>query len=212
MSTGQSIQDLQQRGKIDIKIAGSGGQGVILAGYILGAAAINANLSAVQMQSYGAAARGSNVSSDVIIQRTGTVNYPVVKKIDLLVAFTQQTFDDLKRKVKSSGIILVDQDLVEHPDANVPVFKLPATRIAQTELKNKVVANLVMLGGISYLLGFLPLVAMEDAIKEVVPEKFYTLNRSAFTTGVARAQNGFSPQNPPKKDKTQQKTPSILDE
>ncbi len=212
MSTGQSIQDLQQRGKIDIKIAGSGGQGVILAGYILGAAAINANLSAVQMQSYGAAARGSNVSSDIMIQRTGPVNYPVVKKIDLLVAFTQQTFDDLKRKVKPSGIILVDQDLVEHPDATVPVFKLPATRIAQTELKNKVVANLVMLGGISYLLGFLPLVAMEDAIKEAVPEKFYALNRSAFTTGVTRAQDGFSPQNPPKKAKTQQKTPSILDE
>ncbi len=204
------IVEFQQKQKFDIKIAGNGGQGIILAGNILGAAAINANLSAVQMQSYGAAARGSNVLSDVIIQRSGAVNFPVVKWIDLLVAFTQQTLDDLLRKVKPNGIVLVDEDLVEKIPAKFPVFKIPATRIAQSDLKNKVVANLVMLGGIFHLLGFLPQHAMENAIKEAVPEQFCELNLKAFNAGIERASHTFSdhlPKSPIKPSK--RKKPSF---
>lgn len=212
MTSDVLLQDFQRCNKTDIKIAGTGGQGVILMGHILGAAAINANLSAVQMQSYGAATRGSNVSSDIIIQRTGIVHYPVVKKIDLLVAFTQQTFDELKRKVKPNGLILVDKDLVDHPDTNLTLFTLPATHIAQSELKNKVVANLVMLGGIFSLLGCIPLAAIEDAIREIVPEKYCALNRDAFHTGVKYAQELFSLENPRENGKVQQQSTSLVDE
>src|SRR4030043_1949005 len=109
---GRVIQSFRQRDNVGIKIAGSGGQGVILAGNILGAASMNANFNASQMQSYDAATRGTSVSSDVIISRKGVLNYPVIKKADLLVTFTQTTFDTLQRKVKPTGIIRADEDLV----------------------------------------------------------------------------------------------------
>ena len=185
------IHQFRKLSTYKIKLVGTGGQGIILAGYILGNASIIANINAIQVQSYGAATRGSDVSSDVILRKEGQINYPVVKKMDLLVVFTQSTFDYYRYKVKPGGIILADEDLVPTPQAKAPVIRFPATRLAHDTLLAKIVANVVMLGAIIELLGFIPIESVEKAIKEAVPQHSYEENVAAFHTGLDEAREKF---------------------
>jgi 2-oxoglutarate ferredoxin oxidoreductase subunit gamma len=190
---GQVIAQFQDRPLYEIKLTGTGGQGIILMGYILGNAAMLANYNATQVQSYSAATRGGDVSSDVIIRKEGGVNFPVVKKMDLLLAFTQSTFNFYKGLVKPGGIILADEDLVADHAAKVPVLSIPATRLAQDTLGRKVTANLVMLGALSHVLPFISASAFDEAIHEALPPKSYQLNVDAFHLGLSTAAESFPP-------------------
>ena len=134
--------------RTEIKLAGFGGQGIILAGYIMGkAASIYDKKHAVMTQAYGPEARGGACSSDIIVAET-EIDYPNVIIPKIVIIMSQEAYTSFRKKVDPKGIMLIDEDLVEikkgaHPDLNL--FSIPSTRFAE-ELGRKIIANIVMLG------------------------------------------------------------------
>ncbi len=169
--------------RIEVRICGFGGQGVVLAGQILGRAAVYDGKKVVQTQSYGAEARGTAAKSEVIISDRKT-GFPVVRKCDVLVAMSQGALNTYVKDLKTNAILLVDKDLVkEIPKIKAQVHKLPATRIAETQLKSRIYANVVMLGALTRIANITSKGAMEKTILETVKADTYEKNLQAFTEG-----------------------------
>jgi 2-oxoglutarate ferredoxin oxidoreductase subunit gamma len=169
--------------RIEVRIAGLGGQGVVLAGQILGRAAVYDGKSVVQTQSYGAEARGSAAKSEVIIS-DNKIAFPMVRKCDILVAMSQQALDKYISDLKGNGILLVDTLIKKIPETEAKLFKVPATKTAEKTLGNKLYANVVMLGALIKETRITSLEAMEKAIRESVPEKVREANLNAFKEGL----------------------------
>jgi 2-oxoglutarate ferredoxin oxidoreductase subunit gamma len=166
-----------------IRIAGFGGQGMILSGYILGkAAAIYDNKSATQVQSYGPESRGGACSSQVVIS-DGDIDTPFVNYPDILVTMSQEAYDTYESSL-NKGLLLIDEDLVKPlgPPAGIELKAIPATRLAE-ELGNKVVANVVMLGFFTAVTNVVSVEAMKEAVSSSVRERFVKLNLKAFDRG-----------------------------
>ena len=169
--------------RIEIRIAGLGGQGVVLAGQILGRAAVYDNKQVVQTQSYGAEARGSAAKSEVIISDE-KIGFPIVRRCDVLVAMSQTALEKHKKDLKEDGILLVEEDMVTvAPDIKAKVFKVPATKTAETELKSKIYANVVMLGALTRITGLVSEEAVEKAIVDSVSKEAQEKNINAFRIG-----------------------------
>jgi len=169
--------------RTEIRIAGLGGQGVVLAGQILGRAAVYDGKQVVQTQSYGAEARGSAAKSEVIISDE-KIGFPIVRKCDVLVAMSQTALEKHKKDLKENGIMLVDEDVVtKAPEVQAKVFKVLATKAAETELNSKIYANVVMLGALTKITGFVSKDAVEKAIVDSVSQKEQEKNIKAFRIG-----------------------------
>lgn len=169
--------------RIETRISGLGGQGVVLAGVILGRAAVYDGKHAVQTQSYGAEARGSAAKSEVILS-DAKIDFPVVRKCDVLVAMSQSTLDEHLKGLKKNGILLVDEDMVkEVPKIEAKVFKVPATRIAETELGSRIYTNVIMLGALTKITGMVSIRAVEKAIIDSVPKEAKEKNLEGFKKG-----------------------------
>jgi 2-oxoglutarate ferredoxin oxidoreductase subunit gamma len=169
--------------RVEVRICGLGGQGVVLAGQILGRAAVYDGKNVVQTQSYGAEARGSAAKSEVIIsdQRIG---YPLVRKCDVLAALTQETLEANIKDLKEAAVLLVDEDLVKQvPETTSRVHRLPITQTAQTELKSEMYANVVMLGALTKITGIVSREVMEKAIAVSVKPDTAKANLTAFEKG-----------------------------
>lgn len=170
----------------EIRLSGEGGQGLILAGIILGrAASVYGGKNAVQTQSYGPEARGGASKSEVIISDE-EIDYPRVQKADLLLAFTQESLEKYLEDVKKEGIILLDSDgvLDTSPAKGYKVFSIPFLRTATEEIGRTIVANMIALGAVSEVIK--DIVKPEDiekAIKESVPRGTEELNLRAFKKG-----------------------------
>jgi len=96
----------------EVRLSGSGGQGLILAGVILAEGSILSNLNAVQTQSYGPEARGGASKAEVIVSDE-EINFPKVRKADMLLCLTQKAFDEYYHTVKNNGIIILDSSIDE---------------------------------------------------------------------------------------------------
>ena len=171
--------------KVEVRICGLGGQGVVLAGQILGRAGVIDGKKVVQTQSYGAEARGSAAKSEVIISDE-MIGYPLVRKCDVLVAMGQEAFDLNIEDLKAEGVILVDANLVKAPvNLKVKLHPLSATQVAEKELKSKMFANVVMLGALTRITQVVSKKAMEEAIIKTVKKETKDVNIRAFELGVA---------------------------
>jgi len=169
--------------RTEIRIAGLGGQGVVLAGLILGRAAVYDGKQVVQTQSYGAEARGSAAKSEVIISDE-KIGFPIVRKCDVLVAMSQTAFEKHKKDLKENGILVVEKDMVTvAPDIQARVVKVPATKTAEAELKSKISANVVMLGTLTRITGLVSKDAVEKAIVDSVSKEAQEKNINAFRIG-----------------------------
>ncbi|XRO76588.1 2-oxoacid:ferredoxin oxidoreductase subunit gamma [Methanocaldococcus sp. 10A] len=170
----------------EIRLSGFGGQGIILAGVILGrAAALYDKKEAVQTQSYGPEARGGASKSEVVISDE-PIDFPKVIKPDILVCLSQQAYDKYKDDIKEGGVLLVDEDLVsteKMPNVDITMYKIPFTRIASEEIKLPIVANIVMLGALTKLTNIVSKESMEKAILDSVPKGTEEKNLLAFTKG-----------------------------
>ncbi len=175
--------------RYEIRLSGSGGQGLILAGKILAeAAAIYDGKNATQSQSYGPEARGGSSRSEVIIS-DDDIDYPKAVNIDLLLALTQEAYNKYWRDVKENGIVLVDSNYVSAgPEGKFRVISLPITEIAEKVTGKTLVANIVALGLITELTGVVSKEAVESAILSRVPKGTEELNLKAFKAGIAEAQ------------------------
>jgi 2-oxoglutarate ferredoxin oxidoreductase subunit gamma len=163
----------------EIRIAGFGGQGIVLAGKILGEAAINSGHKAVQTQSYGPESRGGAARSEVVIS-DGEIDYPRVVDADILVALSQPGYDKYHDDIKKSTKIIVDKDLVE--GAVKGANPVPFTKTADA-LGKKIVANIVMLGYLTPIIGMIPKKKMIDTIKDNIPKGTERINLKAFEKG-----------------------------
>jgi len=169
--------------RIETRISGLGGQGVVLAGVILGRAAVCDGKYAVQTQSYGTEARGSAAKSEVLISNE-KISFPEVRKCDILVTMSQSALDKHLKDLKENGTLLVDEDMVKKvPKTKAKVFKVPATKIAEAELGSKIYANVVMLGALTKITGMLSKRAVEKAITDIVPKEAKENNLNGFKKG-----------------------------
>ncbi|MFW9909801.1 MAG: 2-oxoacid:acceptor oxidoreductase family protein [Candidatus Thorarchaeota archaeon] len=169
--------------RTEIRIAGTGGMGVVLAGVILGhAAVVYGGLDAVQSQSYGPEARGTAAKSEVIIS-DHPIRYPKVRQSDYFIVMSQKALDLYISGSKKSSIVLADPDLVKTSKIDgLEVIEIPAMRTAD-ELGFRLVANMVMLGALVKKGGFFPIGALERTLAEFIPEKALKVNIDAIHAG-----------------------------
>jgi 2-oxoglutarate ferredoxin oxidoreductase subunit gamma len=176
--------------KKEIRICGFGGQGVILAGFIIGkAASVFMDYNAVQSQSYGPEARGGAARSEVIVSDE-KIGYPRPLGVDLLVAMSQESFDTYRDDVTNDTVIVVDPDLVVKHDIGVPVYKVKAQQIAES-LGNKIVTNIVMVGASTSIFKLLDSDAVKQSVLDSVPSRFKDLNEKAFEKGLEAGKNAL---------------------
>ena len=170
----------------EIRIAGFGGQGVILSATILGkATCIFHDGYATMTQAFGPEARGSACSAQVILSGR-PILYPYVTQPDILVAMSQEAYSRFSPELNPGGLLLVEQDLVRVSDipAGVRVFGIPATRLAE-ELGRRLVANIVMTGFFTAVTALLDPEAVRRAVADSVPPGTEELNLRAFDAGFA---------------------------
>ncbi len=173
--------------RIEIRLAGEGGQGMILAGIILAeAAAIYDGKNAIQTQSYGPEARGGASKAEVIISQ-GEIDFPEVISADVLVALSQEACDKYASSLKKTGLLIVDVDRV----GRIPVtsaIKLPITRLAVDATGKPITANVVALGVLVGLTRVVSPQAIEKAVLGRAPKGTEELNRAALAAGLAATQ------------------------
>lgn len=168
--------------RYEIRLSGSGGQGMIFASVVL-AEAIGASSerNVVQTQSYGPEARGGASKSDVVIS-DDEIYYPKAMKLDLLLAMTQEALDKYYGDLKDTGMLVVDTTLVtDIPTDNY--YGLPFTRLAREEAGHIMVANVVALGAICALTGIIEREALTDAVINRAPRGTEDRNRKAIALG-----------------------------
>jgi 2-oxoglutarate ferredoxin oxidoreductase subunit gamma len=172
--------------RYEIRLAGEGGQGMILAGIILAeAAAIYDGKHAVQTQSYGPEARGGASKAEVIISQS-EIDYPKVMGADALVAMSQEACDKYLASVKKGGMLVVDEDKVGRvPTARA--IKAPITRLAVEATGKAITANVVALGLLVGLSGVVSREAIEQAVTARAPQGTEDMNRAALAAGFAAA-------------------------
>ena len=168
----------------EVRIAGFGGQGVILAASIIGKAkAIHEGRFATMTQSFGPEARGGACSAQVILADT-PVLYPYVTHPDVLVVMSQEAYTRFAPELKDGSVMLVEEDLVRLSEihASVRVYSVPATRLAE-ELGRRMVLNVVMVGFFGAMTGVVSSEALRQAVADSVPPAFKDLNLRAFDKG-----------------------------
>lgn len=171
--------------RYELRLAGEGGQGLVLAGKILAeAAAIYDELNATQSQSYGPEARGGASKSEVIIS-DGEIDYPKAENLDLQLALTQEALDRYVGDLRPGGWLIVDADAVKRlPEADFRVVRVPFGRLARERLGRDVFANIVALGVIVRLSRVVSEAGAEEAILARVPRGTEEQNRKAFHLGL----------------------------
>jgi len=170
----------------EIRLAGSGGQGLMLAGIILAeAAGVYDGKFVCQTQSYGPEARGGASKAEVVIS-DAAIDYPKAIRPDVLLALNQKSLEAFSSDLKPGGLLLVDADLVKEAPAG-RVLALPFTRIAR-EAGSAMAANIVALGALAQLTGAVSLESLTAAVLARVPKGTEELNKKALAAGVAAAQ------------------------
>ena len=167
-----------------VMLTGFGGQGVVLAGHILGkAASIHDNREATLIQAYGPEARGGATLVQVTISGE-PILYPYIDAADAIVCMSQEGFTKYGPTLRPGGALLIEEGLVRLPEGHPAdgVFGIPATRLA-VEAGRKMVANIVMLGFLTAVTGVVGRAAMEAAFSSSVPRGTDELNLGAFARG-----------------------------
>lgn len=168
-----------------VRLSGFGGQGVVLAGVLLGEAGVIDGRYVSGSNSYGAQARGSGCKSEIVFS-DGPIDFPHLITADILVALSQGAYDLYCREVKeSSGIILYDQGQVTPQEGlKVKQIGIPATDWALKQLKNKQVANIILVGALIETTKLVSLEAMEKAMRTHVSQRYQALNLEALKIGL----------------------------
>ncbi len=168
--------------RFELRLSGSGGQGMILAAVILGEAIGGGDgRNVVQSQSYGPEARGGASKSDVVIS-ANEIFYPKAIKLDLLLAMTQESLDKYLCDLKEGGVLVVDTTLVtEVPTQDY--YGLPFTRLAREEAGHVMVANVIALAAIAALTGIVSRESLTDSVLSRAPRGTEEKNRKAIEIG-----------------------------
>lgn len=171
-----------------VRFSGFGGQGIVLSGYIYGAAAVKDGKRVVQTQSYGSESRGGGCRSDVLVSDEEIYELAPTR-LDVLVAMSQHAFDTYIPDLAPEGILLLEEDLVEAGGRAPPrTHGVGATEIAYKEFGRKIMANMVMLGFAGAVVRAVSREALEAAVRENVPPGTEEKNLAAFGEGWRRGE------------------------
>jgi 2-oxoglutarate ferredoxin oxidoreductase subunit gamma len=176
----------------EVRIAGLGGQGVILAGIIIGKAdSLFDGINAVQTQSYGPEARGGASRTEIVISDE-KIDYPKVVSPDILVAMSHEALIKYLDDLKDEGILIIDPDMINEDEIKdfvkehkIKVYHARATSTAEEKIGLKIVANIVMIGAITHVTKIVSNNAAKDAIIDSVPKGTEEKNIKAFEAGYA---------------------------
>ena len=118
--------------RYEIRLSGSGGQGIVLISKILAeAAAVYEGLSATQSQSYGPEARGGACTAEVVISDE-PIGYPYVQDPEVLIILSQEAYTKYGHDLRAESQMIIDPDLVTpDPSQNPAPLSIPATRMAR---------------------------------------------------------------------------------
>jgi 2-oxoglutarate ferredoxin oxidoreductase subunit gamma len=180
--------------RLELRLTGFGGQGVVLAAHIIGRACIEAGKHATMIQSFGPEARGASCSATLVIS-SDEVLYPYIQQPEILVAMSGDGYEKFKDELKPGGTLVYESDLVhplpagaglstQHSALSTRSFGIPSTRIAET-LKKPMVQNIVMLGFVARVTGLVPIETMREVVRESVPAGTEEINLQAFDAGAA---------------------------
>ena len=173
--------------RTEIRLAGEGGQGMILAGIILAeAAAIYDRKNAVQSQSYGPEARGGASKAEVIIA-DGDIDFPEVMKADILIILSQEAYDKYGGTVEEGGLTIIDTSNVLEIETTDAVL-LPITEIAKETTGRPITANTVALGVLVQLTNVVSKEAISQAVAARAPKGTQEINQAALEAGFKAAE------------------------
>ncbi len=169
---------------VEMRLSGSGGQGLILAGIILAEAAILDEKNAIQSQSYGPEARGGSSKSEVLISEQ-PIHYTKVVKPDLLLAMTQEALDKYAHDLPDEAMLVIDTTFVkEIPAKFTNVYKLPITEQAKEVLGKSLFANIIAIGAIVALTKAVSTASAVKAVLARVPKGTEQKNQQALELGM----------------------------
>jgi len=165
--------------KKEVRLSGSGGQGLLTAGLILAKAATCEGLKVIQSQSYGAASRGGSSRADVIVSDEA-IYYPEATRFDVLVALTQESCDKFLPSLCDHGTLIVDTVFVKNYNTtDQHVYALPFTMIAMEKLGSALPTNILALSFLVLATNIVSEKSLKDAIKEFKPQ-YAESNMKAF--------------------------------
>ncbi len=168
-----------------IVFSGSGGQGVITAAIILAEAAVLFdNLTAVQTQAYGAAARGGSTRSDVIISDT-TIDFPKVNQPNILVCLTQEAYNRFYPIIRPGGLLITDQRYVR-TERKVDAIQreIPLYKNVMEKIGKPIVHNICTLGAVIGMTGLVRPESIMKVLEKRIPTSFLEMNRTALDLGL----------------------------
>jgi 2-oxoglutarate ferredoxin oxidoreductase subunit gamma len=172
--------------RYEVRLSGSGGQGIILSGIILAEAlGLYGGTFVAQTQSYGPEARGGASRTEVIVSDE-EIDYPKAIKLDLLLAMNQKSCDEYYRDLKEDGILIIDSTFVKQVPTSKAI-QIPFTKIAREKFHREIVANIISLGTITEYMDIISPKDMEAAVLARVPKGTEKLNRDAFKAGLMAA-------------------------
>lgn len=168
--------------RYEIRLSGSGGQGMVFAGTILAEAiGVEDGKNVCQTQSYGPEARGGASRSDLVVS-SGDIYYPKPLGLDLLLALTQESCDAYFPALKDDGVLVIDSGLVTQlPNRESHGF--PFTQIARDQLGTTMVANILALGAIAVLTKIVSKNGLIEAVKRRAPKGTEERNIKALEVG-----------------------------
>ncbi|MBE6100377.1 MAG: 2-oxoacid:ferredoxin oxidoreductase subunit gamma [Anaerovibrio sp.] len=165
-----------------LRLSGSGGQGVITAAIIFAEAAVAEGMEAVQSQSYGPEARGGASKSEVIIDAQ-PIYHPHVEVPDVVLAMTQKAADKYYADLNPEGVLILDTDLVPEPPDFKNIIRIPITKLAVEEIGKSLFANIVALGALVRVTGIVDFEAIKKAVANRVPPHTVEQNMKALQVG-----------------------------
>ncbi|MBQ7478389.1 MAG: 2-oxoacid:acceptor oxidoreductase family protein [Selenomonadaceae bacterium] len=165
-----------------LRLSGSGGQGVITAAIIFAEAAVAEGKEAAQSQSYGPEARGGASKAEVIID-DAPIYHPHVEQPDIVLAMTQKAADKYYTDLNPDGLLVLDTDLVPEPPDFPNVIRIPITKLAVEQVGKALFANIVALGAIARLTDLVNFETVKQSVAHRVPPHTVEQNMKALQTG-----------------------------
>ncbi|MHC6180234.1 2-oxoacid:acceptor oxidoreductase family protein [Clostridium sp. JNZ X4-2] len=175
--------------QLELRLTGSGGQGLILGGVILAEAAIMEGKNVIQSQSYGPEARGGSSKAEVIISDE-EIDFPKVLRTNLLLTLTQKSCNKYIGSLGKDGILLIDSSVIV-PSTNKAerVIKVPILETANKVIGKSMVANIIAIGAINGILHIASKEFLETAVLNRVPKGTEELNKRALEAGYKLVEN-----------------------
>jgi len=173
---------------LEIKISGTGGQGILVFGELLAKAAVLKDYNASVISSYGSQVKGGVVEAQVIIGKD-FITCPFVSNLNLLCALSQPGYDNNINLIKEETVVFYDDIAVKKITNLGKHIPVSATRYCVENFKTSLPANLFFLG---FLAGFLKDILELSLLKETLKEKNLAneMNLKALVSGYESFEKG----------------------